>query len=178
VHPSLAILGYSEAAMFLGRAPRQDVSAIISIHGTREFAVDYSSPYRLDLSFDDVEVPLPDDNDAIVRQYSRERWNRQNGLTEVAPTKADVGAIIRFAEQVRDIDGILLCHCGGGMSRAPAAALICLAVWKGPGLEKECAKAVLQARAGAVPHRGLIRLADELLGRDHKLVDAGAPAAY
>jgi predicted protein tyrosine phosphatase len=81
-----------------------------------------------------------------------------------------VAAIIQFAESIRSCNGIVLCHCGGGMSRAPAAALICLAVWRGPGTEVDCMAEVLAQRPGAVPHEGLVRLADALLGRENRLV--------
>src|SRR5258708_3073379 len=53
-HPSLIVLGYSEAAMLLRRAPRQDVAAIISIHGRREFGVEANVAHRLGLLFDGV----------------------------------------------------------------------------------------------------------------------------
>jgi hypothetical protein len=39
-HPSLTIMGYSEAAMFLEGKPRPNVAWIISIHGSREFGVE------------------------------------------------------------------------------------------------------------------------------------------
>jgi predicted protein tyrosine phosphatase len=103
---------------------------------------------------------------------ARRRWAEQNGLVEVAPTADDVAAIIGFAEAVRATDDLVLCHCGGGMSRAPAAALVCLAVWRGPGAEVDCVHDVLTLRRGAVPHAGLVRLADERLGHGGKLVEA------
>jgi predicted protein tyrosine phosphatase len=88
------------------------------------------------------------------------------------PTVSDAAAIVRFAEGVRGVEGTLLCHCGGGTSRAPAAALICLAAWGRPGTEAECVDEVLRLRRGAVPHAGLVRFADELLGRDGRLIGA------
>jgi predicted protein tyrosine phosphatase len=169
-HPQLAIFGYSEAAMFLRRTPPPNVVAIISIHGGREFGVDADLPHRLDLTFDDVEVGPADDVIAMQRATSRKRWAQHNGLTEVAPTTADAAAIVDFAEAVRGIDGIVLCHCGAGISRAPAAALICLSVWRGPGTEAECVAEVLRLRPAAVPHVGLVRSADERLGRQNRLV--------
>jgi predicted protein tyrosine phosphatase len=71
---------------------------------------------------------------------------------------------------------MILCHCGGGMSRAPAAALICLAAWRGPGSEADCVTEILKLRRGAAPHRGLVRFADEVLGRRGRLVHA--PASF
>jgi predicted protein tyrosine phosphatase len=170
--PALAVLGYSGAAMFLRRVPASDIAGVISIHGHREFGVEAGVACRLDLTFDDVEVAPPGDVQAIERVMARKRWAEQNGLFEVAPTPEDVAAIIRFAEIVRGTSGTLLCHCGGGMSRAPAASLICLATWRGPGAERECVGEVLGLRRGAIPHAGMIRFADELLGRNGRLVRA------
>ena len=172
MNPALVVLGYSEAAMFLRREPAEKLAGLISIHGRREFGVEAQVPRRLDLTFDDVEVPRPGDAWALQRAMSRKRWDAQNGLELQAPTSPDAASIIAFARSVRGMDGVLLCHCGGGMSRAPAAALICLAVWAGPGSEVECVESIARARQGAVPHAGLVRFADALLDRGGTLVDA------
>jgi predicted protein tyrosine phosphatase len=176
--PALVVLGYSEAAMFLRRVPPPRIAGIISIHGRREFGVEAAVAHRLDLTFDDVEVAPPNDLVAVERGMTRKHWAEQNGLTEVAPTADDVSAIARFARTLEGADGILLCHCGGGMSRAPAAALICLATWRGPGTEMECVREVLGLRPGAAPHAGMIRFADELLEREGELVSALAEARW
>jgi predicted protein tyrosine phosphatase len=127
---------------------------------------------RLDLAFDDVEVAAAGDTEAALRAWGRRRWAAENGLVEVAPSAADVADIVRFAEVMRGAGGVLLCHCGAGMSRAPAAALICMAVWAGVGAEVECVRAVREVRPGATPHAGLVRMADEVLGRGGALVRA------
>jgi predicted protein tyrosine phosphatase len=171
-HPPLAIFGYSEAAMFLRRTPKPHISAIISIHGRREFGVEADVPHRLDLTFDDVEVVPPDDRVALQRAMNRKQWAEQNGLVEIAPTSSDAAAIIEFAQTIREVEGIVLCQCGGGMSRAPAAALILLAAWAGPGREVECVEEVRRLRRGAVPHVGLVGFADEQLAREGKLIRA------
>ena len=164
--------------MFLRGPSGRDVAAIISIHGGREFGVEADVPHRLDLMFDDVEVAAADDPMALLRVTSRQRWAEQNGLAETAPTRADAAGIIRFAREVRAVRGIVLCHCGAGMSRAPAAALVCLATWRGPGTEAECVEEVLRLRRGAAPHAGLVRLADDLLGRAGKLCGALTAAGH
>ena len=174
--PALVVLGYSEAAMFLPRVPTRDLAGIISIHGRREFGVEAATPHRLDLEFDDVEVAAPDDVEAVGRAMARKHWAEQNGLTEVPPMADDVAAIIQFARTLEGAGGTLLCHCGGGMSRAPAAALICLATWRGEGTEIECVRKVLRLRRGAAPHVGMIRFADELLGRSGRFASALAEA--
>jgi predicted protein tyrosine phosphatase len=177
--PDLVILGYSEAGMYLRGRRCSQVKAVLSIHGRREFGVEAPDVgARLDLVFDDVEVPAVNDVMAMQRAMARRGWAEQNGLVEVPPIQADAEAIVTFARAVRDVGGILLCHCGAGMSRAPAAALICLAVWRGPGCEAECMTEVLRLRRGAVPHVGLVRFADELLGRGGALVASLAGATH
>jgi predicted protein tyrosine phosphatase len=171
-HPQLVIFGYSEAAMFLRGSSKPHISGIISIHGSREFGVEAEVPQRLDLMFDDVEVAVVGDVEAMQRVMSRRRWAEQNGLTEVAPVRGDAEAIVAFAEAMRNQEGVVLCHCGGGMSRAPAAALICLAVWRGVGFEDACVAEVMKLRRGAVPHSGLVSVADDVLQRGGKLVGA------
>ena len=57
------------------------------------------------------------------------------------------------------------------MSRSPAAALLCLAVWNGAGRETQCIEELLAARSCSIPHRGLVRFGDELLGRQGKLIE-------
>jgi predicted protein tyrosine phosphatase len=160
-HPPLVVLGYSEAAMFLRKSPPLSVAGIISIHGSREFGVDATAPCRLDLRFDDVEIPIPNDQMAMLRAASRRLWAEQNGLIEVPPARSDVEEVIQFAETVRAVDGLILCHCAGGMSRAPATALVCLSVWGGPGTELECVTEIRRLRRGAVPHAGMIDFADK-----------------
>jgi predicted protein tyrosine phosphatase len=170
-HPQLIVLGYSEAAMFLRMTPLPKVDALISIHGAREFGIEVNVSHRLDLTFDDAEVPVVGDVVSMLRVSSRKRWAEQNGLVEVLPTAEDAMAIIRFAELIGAASKVVLCHCGAGMSRAPAAALICLAVWGGTGTEADCLAEVRKLRRGAVPHVGLVRFADQILGREGKLFD-------
>jgi predicted protein tyrosine phosphatase len=171
-NPQLAVFAYGEAAMFLRGPNGSAVRAVISIHGHREFGVEADVPHRLDLTFDDAEVPAGDDSTALLRATSRRRWAAENGLVETPPTPADAAAIVAFADAARGVGGFLLCHCGAGMSRAPAAALICLAAWAGAGAEAACAAEVRRLRRGAVPHAGLVRMADDLLGRGGSLVAA------
>jgi predicted protein tyrosine phosphatase len=73
------------------------------------------------------------------------------------PTIEDARAIIDFADSIRDLKGTVLCQCQGGISRSPAAALLCLATWTQKGEEEYCMRTLRQIAPAAVPHRGLIR---------------------
>jgi predicted protein tyrosine phosphatase len=152
--------------------PNHNICALISIHGTREFGVEFTCDHRLDLTFDDAELPIPGDNDSLQRHFSRRRWNEEIGLTETPPTPSDAAAIINFAQKIAHLDGTLLCHCLAGISRAPAAALICLTTWRGPGSEAASLADLLRLRPAAQPHAGLIRFADDLLHRNGALISA------
>jgi len=168
----MVILGYSEAGMYLRGPLGARVAGVISIHGAREFGVEWAGELRLDLEFDDVETVAAGDMGGWQRALSRKRWAERNGLVEVEPVRADVEAIVRFAEAARGLEGVVLCHCGGGMSRAPAAALICLATWLGEGAEERAVAEMRSVRPAAVPHEGLVRMGDEVLGRGRRLVEA------
>ncbi len=160
--------------MLLLRPDAARVKAIISIHGHHEFGVESEISHRLDLNFDDVETPDQSDPIAAYHTIPRNRWDAENGLTRRAPRVEDARAIIDFAGSIKAIDGVVLCHCGGGMSRAPAAALLCLAAWTGEGNERYCVERVLKVRPCASPHRDLVRFGDEILNRGGRLVSAVA----
>jgi len=170
-HPPILALGYSEAAMFLRTPAGATVRALISIHGANEHGVEAEMP-RLDLTFDDIAAPDPADIVASYQARMRQQADAENGVFRRPPTPEDAEKIIRFAESTCHLEGMLLCHCGGGISRAPAAALLCLAVWTGPGAEVYCVDYMRKLRAGAFPHDDLIRFGDQILGRGGRLVEA------
>jgi predicted protein tyrosine phosphatase len=164
-YPRLVVLGYSEAAMFLKQPMAAELSAVISIHGQREYPLELADPvaHHLTLEFDDS--PAPDDSDPLqaARVQLRKREAAEIGLTLRPPTIDHARAILDFAEQVKTCNGILLCQCQAGISRSPAAALLCLAAWAGPGRERPCVEYLRQIRPASVPHPDLVRLADQLL---------------
>ncbi len=172
-HPSILTCGYSEAAMFLRKPQGANVHAIISIHGPNEYGIETQVNNRLDLNFDDVEAdPDPADIIAVYHAIVRKRENAENGRALRSPVAEDANRIIKFAESIKDVQGMVLCHCAGGISRSPAAAILCLAVWTGPGNEDYCVNYVLQRRICAIPHTDVVRFGDQLLGREGRLIDA------
>ncbi len=172
-HPNMLILGYSEAAMYMRQADAAHVRAIIAIAGQREYTIDTNNvEHQLVLHFDDTETPTDDDLLGQARLAMRKRAAGQFGIRMNPPTRADVDAIIAFARQTQSVNGTLLCHCHASVSRSPAVALICLTTWRGPGSELDCTADIRRARPAAVPHVGLIRMADEALGRGGALLRA------
>jgi predicted protein tyrosine phosphatase len=93
-------------------------------------------------------------------------------VTELGATEEDILRIIRLAEGLRSDTGRVLIHCEAGVSRSSAAALIMYAYWLGPGREQEAMERVLSQRPLAIPNRRMIQLADRLLDRGGRLVEA------
>ena len=88
------------------------------------------------------------------------------------PRVEDAKAIVEFAREISGVEGTVLCQCQAGVSRSPAAALICLATWTNEGDEKDCVEQLLRVRPCAAPHRGLVAFADAVLGRCGRLVES------
>jgi predicted protein tyrosine phosphatase len=95
-------------------------------------------------------------------------------VTDLGATEEDISQIIRLAENLRSESGTVLIHCEAGVSRSTAAALIMYACWLGPGHEQEAMERVLAQRPIAIPNRRMIELADRLLHRGGRLVEAVA----
>ena len=173
IHPSILVLGYSEASMLLRKPGTVNVRAIIAIHGQREFPVETRDvPHSLILQFDDTEAPSRTDPIHAARIRLRQREAAEMGLRLTPPAVEHASSIIDFARSIRRLDGILLCECLGGVSRSAAAALLSLATWTGPGQEQYCVERVLSVRPCAVPHADLVKFGDELLCRDGRLLEA------
>ena len=104
---------------------------------------------RLILAFNDVDVA---------------------GSVHVAPDDAIVQQIIAFARGCNSEDDILV-HCWMGVSRSPAAAYV-MACERAPGDEVMIAEALRRASPTATPNKLIVTLADDLLGRHGRMVDA------
>lgn len=171
--PDVYILGYSEASMLMKQRESAHIVAIITIRGQREFAVDAPHvSHRLALEFDDIEAPSLTDPLHASRIRLRQREAESFGLRQLPPTVDHAKAIVEFAETIRDINGALLCQCFAGISRSSTAALLCLAVWTGPGNERRCVAHLRAVRPAAVPHQDLVAFGDDLLNRRGRLIDA------
>jgi predicted protein tyrosine phosphatase len=65
----------------------------------------------------------------------------------------------------------LLIHCWAGISRSSAAAFA-IACDRNPGFERDIAIELRRRSPSATPNRLMVRLADDLLGRDGRMVEA------
>src|SRR6266496_6691353 len=91
---------------------------------------------------------------------------------ETGATEVDVRAIMELAQDLRSANGKVLIHCEAGISRSTAAALILYACWLGAGREDEAMRRVLAQRPLAIPNRRMVELADHLLKRGGRLLEA------
>jgi predicted protein tyrosine phosphatase len=121
------------------------------------------------VSIGDSHDELPAGYDNVPRKL---RLLIADVVSELGATEEDILQIVRLAEDLRSDTGRVLIHCEAGVSRSSAAALIMYAHWLGPGREREAMARVLSQRPVAIPNRRMIELADRLLDRGGRLVDA------
>ncbi|MBC7586396.1 MAG: tyrosine protein phosphatase [Tardiphaga sp.] len=109
----------------------------------------FSQVRHLRLAFHDITVLTPD---------------------LIAPDKGVLQAILDFGR-----DGLaersLLIHCWAGISRSSAAAYV-IACDRNPGFEDEIADELRRRSPVVTPNKLMVHLADELLGREGKMIDA------
>jgi predicted protein tyrosine phosphatase len=101
------------------------------------------------LAFHDIVEPVPD---------------------LVAPDHDLMRAVLDFGRAGQP-ERSLLIHCWAGISRSSAAAFA-IACDRNPGFEREIATELRRRAPSVTPNRLMVRLADDLLHRDGRLVDA------
>ena len=113
------------------------------------FQPDVLPAERVILAFNDVTVAGPD---------------------HVAPDEAIVAAILDFGRTCVASETALI-HCWMGISRSPAAGYI-IACERAPGDERAIAQELRRRSPTAAPNRLLVALADEMLSRAGRMVEA------
>jgi predicted protein tyrosine phosphatase len=125
-------------------------------------------------------VSLINDNTLVVRPDSIAEENHLflgiNDITEpqdgmVLPAEEHVLRLIDFAE-AWDRRRPMVVHCFAGISRSTAAAFITLCVARPGRDETDIARRLRQASRFATPNSRLVAIADDLLGRQGRMVDA------
>jgi predicted protein tyrosine phosphatase len=87
------------------------------------------------------------------------------------PAKSHVEELLAFVRRW-DQTGPLLIHCWAGVSRSTAAAFIAACALRPHRNEAEIAQAVRANSPTATPNPRLVAIADALLGRSGRMVDA------
>ena len=91
-----------------------------------------------------------------------------------APTKEDVELILKFGDVCRTASNTqtthLVIHCLAGVSRSTAAAYAIFCMLLGPESEERAFVHLIKIRSCASPNRLVVKYADELLGRNGKMI--------
>lgn len=90
---------------------------------------------------------------------------------EAPPSEDHVRALLAFAREWT-ADAPLLVHCWAGVSRSSAAAYTILCDRLGNGREHAIAQMLRARSPHADPNRLIVRIADELLGREGRMIEA------
>ena len=128
-------------------------------------------------SFDLLTLLSPDYPDVDWRAFACERHLRLAfhdivepvaGLT--APDRDLMQAVLDFGRRCDDQRALLI-HCWAGISRSSAAAFA-IACDRTPGFERDIAIELRRRSPLATPNRLMVRLADDLLERNGRMVEA------
>jgi predicted protein tyrosine phosphatase len=109
----------------------------------------YTCERHVRLAFHDIVEPMP-------------------GLT--APDRDMMQAVLDFGRNSGPEQSLLI-HCWAGISRSSAAAFI-IACDRNPGFEHDIANELRRRAPFVTPNRLMVRLADELLARDGRMIEA------
>ena len=93
----------------------------------------------------------------------------QPGL--VPPNSDHVDELLSFAQDWDRREPMMI-HCWAGISRSTAAAFITLCTLNPESDEKQIARAIRQASPTATPNRRLVDIADKILEREGRMLDA------
>jgi predicted protein tyrosine phosphatase len=118
-------------------------------------------------------VPLPDSVDP--RDYLRLHMHDISEPIEdqVPPDTAHVERLVSFVRRWDRIAPIVI-HCYAGISRSTAAAFTTVCALNPQRDEADIAMALRRASPTAMPNARIVRLADQVLGRDGRMVAAVA----
>lgn len=89
----------------------------------------------------------------------------------VPPSASDAERLIRFLEAWDRKDPMLI-HCWAGISRSTAAAYTALCMFRPDADEGELARELRAASPSATPNKLIVSLADDVLGRNGRMVKA------
>jgi predicted protein tyrosine phosphatase len=103
-----------------------------------------------------------------LQLYFHDITGARDGL--IPPNVESVGAILDFARSWTGARPMLV-HCWAGISRSSAAAYM-IACARNPGCEPEIADALRQRAPFATPNPLIVALADDVLRRSGRMVDA------
>jgi predicted protein tyrosine phosphatase len=139
-------------------APARHVAMLLKAHDV-DLLVSLVSP--------DAEPPEHQASDppGLVLKFNDIAEPREGLIT---PSREIMETILGLAQAPRTI----LIHCHAGISRSTAAVYALACQQAGPGHEVDLAMALRTLSAAATPNPRMVALADDLLGRDGRMISA------
>jgi predicted protein tyrosine phosphatase len=95
----------------------------------------------------------------------------QHMVGHTPPTAADAERMLAFFQSWQR-EAPMLIHCWAGISRSTAAAFTALCMLRPAADEEELALELRRASPSATPNRLIVSLADDILGRQGRMVKA------
>jgi len=155
-NPDIVARSLADASRELEGITQPNAVVSIGSPGTNPpLGFDPSDPLHLRLQFDDVTSERPS-----LRSEPAE-----------PPRSGHIERLIERADQLLSTP-IVYCHCAAGISRSTAAAFILHCLVHPEGQEDEAMRAVLEDNPFASPNRLMVKLADEVLDRQGRMVEA------
>jgi predicted protein tyrosine phosphatase len=142
--------------------PLSKVQPLIDEHGVRHVVtlLAPNTPH---------DAPMGIAADRHLKLYFHDIIQAMDG--HVPPRAADAEKLISFFQGWDRADPMLI-HCWAGISRSTAAAYTALCMFRPRADEEELALELRHASPSATPNRLIVSLADEVLGRQGRMVKA------
>jgi predicted protein tyrosine phosphatase len=142
--------------------PLSKVQSLVDEHGVRHVMTLLAPETPHD-------PPRGVDGERHLKLYFHDIAQPMDGHTP--PSRADAEKMIAFFRAWRR-EAPLLIHCWAGISRSTAAAFTGLCLFRPDAAEEELALELRRASPSATPNRLIVSLADEILGREGRMVKA------
>lgn len=115
------------------------------------------------------EIPRGVEQERHLKLFFHDIVQHMDGHTP--PTTADAERMLAFF-QSWNREAPMLIHCWAGISRSTAAAFTALCMLRPAADEDELARELRRASPSATPNRLIVSLADDILGRQGRMVKA------
>jgi predicted protein tyrosine phosphatase len=142
--------------------PLSKVQPLIDAHGVRH-VVTLLAPET------PLENPRGVDQERHLKLFFHDIVQHMDGHTP--PTTADAEKMLAFFQSWQR-EAPMLIHCWAGISRSTAAAFTALCMLRPAADEEELAFELRRASPSATPNRLIVSLADDILGRQGRMVKA------
>jgi predicted protein tyrosine phosphatase len=142
--------------------PLSKVQPLVDAHGVRHVVTLLApdTPH---------ESPRGVDQERHLKLFFHDIVQHLDGHTP--PTAADAEKMLAFFQSWQR-EAPMLIHCWAGISRSTAAAFTALCMFRPQADEEELALELRRASPSATPNRLIVSLADDILGRQGRMVKA------